>query len=177
MRGSVIRLAKKNAGLGYRRTVGELRKLRLKPGRSSVRRTLKNEGFTPSPLRRGQAGETTWQKSIRLHVNTLVACDGDYYRIELRYAGAVACIALREYDSRGDLELADVKTRLLRTDSRPVGGPWTASGAMRTVDPDFDGDYGNTDKGLDQALGYGWKLRPGTYGSGIENHFGHQGLI
>ena len=28
-----------------------------------------------SPQRRGEAGETTWQKFIRLHVNTLVACD------------------------------------------------------------------------------------------------------
>ena len=75
MRELVIRLAKENAGWGYRRIVGELRKLRLKLGRSSVRRILKDEGLTPSPLRRGKAGETTWQKFIRLHVNTLVACD------------------------------------------------------------------------------------------------------
>ncbi|UCE58435.1 MAG: transposase [Phycisphaerales bacterium] len=75
MRELVIRLAKENAGWGYRRIVGELRKLRLKLGRSSVRRILKDEGLTPSPQRRGKAGETTWQKFIRLHVNTLVACD------------------------------------------------------------------------------------------------------
>ena len=75
MRELVIRLAKENAGWGYRRIVGELRKLRLKLGRSSVRRILKDEGLTPSPLRRGKAGETTWQKFIRLHVNTFVACD------------------------------------------------------------------------------------------------------
>jgi len=75
MRELVIRLAKENAGWGYRRIVGELRKLRLKLGRSSVRRILKDEGLTPSPVRRGKAGETTWQKFIRLHVNTLVACD------------------------------------------------------------------------------------------------------
>ncbi len=75
MRELVIRLARENAGWGYRRIVGELRKLRLKLGRSSVRRILKDEGLTPSPLRRGKASETTWQKFIRLHVNTLVACD------------------------------------------------------------------------------------------------------
>jgi len=75
MRDLVIRLAKENAGWGYRRIIGELRKLRLKLGRSSVRRILKDEGLAPSPLRRGKAGETTWQKFIRLHVNTLVACD------------------------------------------------------------------------------------------------------
>ena len=75
LRELVVRLAKENAGWGYRRIIGELRKLRLRIGRSSVRRILKDEGLTPSPIRRGKAGETTWQKFIRLHVNTLVACD------------------------------------------------------------------------------------------------------
>jgi len=75
MRELVIRLARENTGWGCRRIVGELRKRRLKLGRSSVRRILKDEGLTPSPQRRGKASETTWQKLIRLHVNTLVACD------------------------------------------------------------------------------------------------------
>jgi putative transposase len=75
MRDLVIRIARENANWGYRRIVGELRKLRLRLARSSVRRILKDEGLTPSPLRRGKAAETTWQKFIRLHVNTLVACD------------------------------------------------------------------------------------------------------
>ena len=75
LRELVVRLAKENAGWGYRRIIGELRKLRLRIGRSSVRRILKDEGLTPSPIRRGKAGETNLQKFIRLHVNTLVACD------------------------------------------------------------------------------------------------------
>jgi putative transposase len=75
LRELVIRLAKDNASWGYRRIIGELRKLRLRIGRSSVRRILKDEGLTPSPTRRGRAEETVWRKFIRLHVNTLVACD------------------------------------------------------------------------------------------------------
>ena len=75
MRETVIRLARQNAGWGYRRIVGELRKLRLRLGRSSVRRILRDEGLTPSPTRRSKGPETVWQKFIRLHVNTLVACD------------------------------------------------------------------------------------------------------
>ncbi len=71
----VIRLARQNASWGYRRISGELRKLRLRFGRSSVRRILKEERLTPSPVRRGRADERAWQKFIRLHVNTLVACD------------------------------------------------------------------------------------------------------
>ncbi len=75
MRELVIRLAKDNGNWGYRRIVGELRKLRLRLGRSSVRRILKDEGLTPSPTRRSRGPETVWQKFIWLHVNTLVACD------------------------------------------------------------------------------------------------------
>jgi putative transposase len=75
LRELVLRLAKQNSGWGYRRIIGELRKLRLRIGRSSVRRILKDEGLTPSPVRRGRADETVWQKFIRLHVNSLVACD------------------------------------------------------------------------------------------------------
>lgn len=71
----VKRLAKENAGWGYRRIIGELRKLRLRIGRSSVRRILKEAGKTPSPYRRGRAEEMVWRKFIRLHMNTLVACD------------------------------------------------------------------------------------------------------
>jgi len=71
----VTRLAKENAGWGYRRIIGELRKLRLRVGRSSVRRILKEAGLTPSPHRRGRAEETVWRKFIRLHLNTMVACD------------------------------------------------------------------------------------------------------
>ena len=75
LREIALRLARENAGWGYRRIIGELRKLRLPVSRSSVRRILKEEGLTPSPTRRGKAGETTWRKFIRLHVDTLVACD------------------------------------------------------------------------------------------------------
>ncbi len=75
LREIALRLAQENAGWGFRRIVGELRKLRLRISRSSVRRILKEEGFTPSPTRRSKAGETTWRKFIRLHLDTLVACD------------------------------------------------------------------------------------------------------
>jgi putative transposase len=71
----VTRLARENSGWGYRRIIGELRKLRLRVGRSSVRRILKEAGLTPSPHRRGRAEDTVWRKFIRLHLNTMVACD------------------------------------------------------------------------------------------------------
>ena len=75
IRAIALRLARANAGWGYRRIVGELRKLRLRIGRSSVQRILKEEGLVPSPHRRGRAEDTAWRKFIRLHMNTLVASD------------------------------------------------------------------------------------------------------
>ncbi len=56
----------------------------------------------------------------------LGARDGNYYRIELTYAGEDARIALRENDTLSDIELADIVKRLSRMDTRSAGGPWTA---------------------------------------------------
>lgn len=50
-------------------------KLRLLVCRSSVRRILKEAGLTPSPQRGGRGDETVWRTFLRLHMNTLVACD------------------------------------------------------------------------------------------------------
>jgi len=75
IRALIKRLAKENGSWGYRRILGELHKLRVRVGRSSIRRILKDAGLTPSPTRRSRGEETTWQKFIRLHMNTLVACD------------------------------------------------------------------------------------------------------
>ena len=72
----VIRFAKENLGWGYRRIVGELAKLHLPVGRSSIRRILRAEGLFPPPNnQRELAADTPWRKFIRLHMNTLVACD------------------------------------------------------------------------------------------------------
>ncbi len=72
----IIRFAKENLGWGYRRIVGELAKLHLPVGRSSIRRILRDEGLFPQPNKgRGLGAETPWRKFIRLHMNTLVACD------------------------------------------------------------------------------------------------------
>ena len=71
----ITRLATENAGWGYERIVGELRKLRLLVSRSTVQRVLSDSGLTPSPHRRARGPETPWRKFIRLHMNTIVACD------------------------------------------------------------------------------------------------------
>ncbi len=73
--GVIKRLARENAGWGYRRILGELSKLRIRVSKTTVRSALKTAGLTPSPHRRAKGEETVWRKFLRLHMNTLVACD------------------------------------------------------------------------------------------------------
>ena len=72
----VLRLAKENVGWGLRRIFGELRKLALRPSRSSIRRVLVDEGVLPDPNRLAPKGVVTpWRTFVAGHVNTMVACD------------------------------------------------------------------------------------------------------
>ena len=72
----ILRLARENIGWGVRRIVGELKKLALRPSRSSVRRVLVEEKILPDPDRCAPKGvQTPWRKFIAMHMNVMVACD------------------------------------------------------------------------------------------------------
>ena len=70
----ILRLARENIGWGVRRIVGELKKLALRPSRSSVRRLLVDEKIMPDPERHAPKGvQTPWRKFIAVHMNVMVA--------------------------------------------------------------------------------------------------------
>lgn len=77
IREAIVRFARENAGWGYRRIVGELLKLRCKVGKTTVRRVLREAGIYPEPgepySRMGD--DRPWDRFLKLHINTLVACD------------------------------------------------------------------------------------------------------
>ncbi|MEZ6192068.1 MAG: integrase core domain-containing protein [Phycisphaerales bacterium] len=76
VRALILRLARENTGWGVRRIVGELKKLTLRPSRSSVRRVLVDEGIMLDPDRHAPKGvPTPWRTFISAHMNTMVACD------------------------------------------------------------------------------------------------------
>jgi len=77
IREAIIRFAKENTGWGYRRIVGELLKLRCKVGKTTVRRVLQEGGIYPEPGKPySKMGDgRSWEKFLKLHINTLVACD------------------------------------------------------------------------------------------------------
>ncbi|MCG3138852.1 MAG: hypothetical protein HJJLKODD_02721 [Phycisphaerae bacterium] len=76
LRRLIVRLSKENIAWGYRRIRGELAKLHLSISHASIRRILAEKGIFPPPRMRADLHlETPWRKFLRLHMNTLVACD------------------------------------------------------------------------------------------------------
>lgn len=78
IRAAIVRMAKENTTWGYRRIVSELLKLRCRVCKSSVKRILKEEGVHPQPLPPGRSSRPDyqpWQVFLKLHLNTMVACD------------------------------------------------------------------------------------------------------
>lgn len=66
----VLRLADET-GLGYTRIRGELKKLGISLARNTIKSILKREHRTPDPHR----GEGRWDEFLRMHAETLWACD------------------------------------------------------------------------------------------------------
>ena len=70
IRAIVIRIARE-AGLGYTRIQGELNKLGIDLSRSTITNILRGAGMSPDP----QRGEGRWDEFLRMHAETLWACD------------------------------------------------------------------------------------------------------
>lgn len=67
----VLRLARENPSLGYRRIHGELLVLGVKVAASSVWEILRQAGIDPAPDRT----RTMWASFLRSQADALLACD------------------------------------------------------------------------------------------------------
>ncbi|GLV76366.1 hypothetical protein Shyhy02_43660 [Streptomyces hygroscopicus subsp. hygroscopicus] len=67
----VLRLAKENPSLGYRRLHGELLVLGVKVGASTIWGILKEAGIDPTP----DGNSSTWANFLRNQADALLACD------------------------------------------------------------------------------------------------------
>lgn len=67
----IVRLARENPGWGYRRIVGELKKLGLHVSATSVRSVLKRRGIPPASRRSGPS----WRTFLRRQAQSILACD------------------------------------------------------------------------------------------------------
>lgn len=68
---AVVRLARENPRWGYVRIQGELRKLGVRVGATTVRRVLKDHGLEPAPRREGPS----WSEFLRAQAQGIIACD------------------------------------------------------------------------------------------------------
>jgi len=66
----ILRLAKET-GWGYARIQGELKKLGIMVATNTIKKTLIQNGFHPSPNRT----KGDWERFIKRHIDTLWACD------------------------------------------------------------------------------------------------------
>jgi putative transposase len=76
LRDLVVRMGRENLLWGYRRIVGELKKLGHTAGHASVRRILLGADVHPTPEKRQQRQPPMpWSQFIASHMESLVACD------------------------------------------------------------------------------------------------------
>src|ERR1035437_4897996 len=89
----VVGMAKDNPRWGYTRIQGELRKLGLRLGASSIKRLLAREGLGPAP-RRG----LSWSEFLRTQADGILACD--FFTVESAFLRTLYVLFFIELGSR-----------------------------------------------------------------------------
>jgi len=74
-RSLVLRMATENLRWGYRRIVGEMKKLGIRIGATTIRDILKAEGHFPEPDKATKKPPIPWTTFIHAHMETIVSCD------------------------------------------------------------------------------------------------------
>ena len=72
----IVRMATSNSGWGYSRIQGELKKLDHRVARSTISKTLKDNGIPPSTER-----PTSWRTFLRAHADVIAATD--FFTVEM----------------------------------------------------------------------------------------------
>jgi putative transposase len=71
----VLRMAEENARWGYRKIVGEFKKLGIRIGTSTVKRILKDSGVHPAPDKGFKKPAVPWTTFVHAHLESMAACD------------------------------------------------------------------------------------------------------
>ncbi len=71
----IIRLATENIAWGYKRILGELKKLGVEIGLTTIRDILKRAGHKPSPQKTKSKPVVPWSDFVAAHMETLISCD------------------------------------------------------------------------------------------------------
>ncbi len=115
----VVRLARENPGWGYRRIHGELARLAIPIGASTVWTILKRAGIDPAPRRASES----WRAFLRVQASGIIACD----------FLTVDTVLLRRLYVLVFVHLATRKAYLAGVTANPTGA-WTTQQARNHVD-------------------------------------------
>jgi putative transposase len=90
----IIRLGRENPRWGCVRIQGELRKLGIRVGASTIRRILRRAGLGPAPRRTGP----TWSEFLRAHGRGVLACD--FFTVETVFLKTLYILFFIELSTR-----------------------------------------------------------------------------
>ena len=90
----VLRLARENHGWGCLRIQGELRKLGIRVGATTIRSILRRSGHGPAPRR----GGPSWSEFLRAQAQGMVACD--FFTVETALLRTLYVLFFVEFGSR-----------------------------------------------------------------------------
>jgi putative transposase len=93
-RGLVLRLGRENPSWGCVRIQGELRKLGIQVGATTIRSILRRSGFGPAPRRRGPS----WSEFLRAQAHGMLACD--FFTVETAWLRTLYVLFFVEHGSR-----------------------------------------------------------------------------
>lgn len=92
----IVRLAQDNAGLGFKKLEGELRKLGFAVGKSTIRRVLRRHGIPPAPERTRQ--DSSWRTFLNHYKEQVLACD--FFTIETAWLKTLYALFFIEHGNR-----------------------------------------------------------------------------
>jgi putative transposase len=94
LRELVLRLARENSRWGCVRIQGELRKLGMRMGATTIRSILRRSGLGPAPRRSGPS----WSEFLRAQAHSMVACD--FFTVETAWLRTLYVLFFIEQGSR-----------------------------------------------------------------------------
>ena len=94
VRDLVLRFARENPRWGCVRIQGELRKLGVRVGATTIRPVLRRSGLGPAPRR----GDPSWAEFLRAQAHGIVACD--FFTVETVWLRTLYVLFFIEHGSR-----------------------------------------------------------------------------